>query len=66
MILFTLAGLALTRYAGIKLALPIGVFAGFTVANLVPVGGSCSVPAPPALPQDATEEKAETEHAPRA
>ena len=44
MILFALAGYAGSRFLGVELAFPVGVFAGLLLAPLVPAKTSCTTP----------------------
>jgi len=50
-VLTTLAGWALQRWAGVPEATVLGLFAGLIVARFVP-GGSCAVPSRrPSMPE---------------
>jgi hypothetical protein len=48
-VLFVLAGLAVTKFLDVQAAFPVGLVLGLLVAPLVPVkgGGSCSISPPP-------------------
>jgi len=43
-ILFTLAGFAVSKFFGAKSAVPIAMFLGLILAPLVPVKTACSIP----------------------
>ena len=44
MILFTLVGFAISKFFGVKSAVPMAMFLGLILAPLVPAKTACSIP----------------------
>jgi len=54
-ILFTLVGLAVSKFFGIKPAVPVAMVLGLLLAPLVPAKTACSIPAPKTVDSGAVD-----------